>query len=155
MPLRVPTFLQLRLDAFARGDAVSTLVARLRPSAAHVPMYVSSFAFKCDEDRFARSLLSAKSHLWLFRANQRAFSGDFVVVDVSSPARVRRRALVLDLKRGARVRIGGGGAGAQMRNAACVVRDVARGTGALDESAAYELVTGDGGALLAWFGVCA
>ena len=152
MSPRIPTFLHLRRDAFARGDAVSTMVARLRPPAAYAPLFVSSFAFKNDEDWFARRLLEKKSHLWLFRANQRAFSGDFVVVDVSSPARDRRRAFVLDLKYGARLRVGGGGAGVQLRNAARVVRDVAVGTGTIDEQATYELLTGDAKLLLGWFG---
>ncbi len=87
-----------------------------------------------------------------FRSNQRAFSGDFVVVDVSSPAKGRRRAFVVDLKQGAPVRVGGGGAGVQLKNAANVVRDIAR-AGALDEESPYELLTGDGSALLAYFGV--
>jgi hypothetical protein len=152
MSSRIPSFLKLRLDAFARGDAVATMVARLRPPSSQAPLFVSSFAFKNDEDRFARRLLEAKSHLWLFRANQRAFGGDFVVVDVSSPARRRRRAFVLDLKFGARVRVGGGGAGVQLRNAARVVRDVALATGALEEEASYELLTGDSRLLLGWFG---
>lgn len=153
MSLRIPSFLHLRLDALLRRDAVSVLVARsLRPTRTHAPIVVSSFAFKNDEREFAHALLQAKSHLWLFRSNQRAFSGDFVVVDVSSPARDRRRAFVIDLKQGAPVRVGGGGAGVQLKNAAHVVRDIAR-AGALDEESPYELVTGDGAALLAFFGV--
>lgn len=153
MPLRIPTFLHLRLDALARRDAVAVSVARsLRPAPAHAPLIVSSFALKADERGFACALLRAKSNLWLYRTNQRAFSGDFIVVDVSSPTRDRRRAFVVDLKLGAPVRVGGGGAGVQLRNAARVVRDIALGSGALDESAPYELVTGDGAALLAFFG---
>lgn len=154
MPLRIPTFLHLRRDALARRDAVSVTVARaLHPTAAQAPLIVSSFAFKSDERRFARALLGAKSQLWLYRTNQRAFSGDFVVVDVSPPSLDRRRAFVLDLKLGAPLRLGGGGAGVQLRNAARVVRDIAREAGALGEDANYDIVTGDGDALLAFFGV--
>jgi hypothetical protein len=97
--------------------------------------------------------MERKSNLWLFRSNQRAFCGDFIVVDVSSPDPSRRPAFVVDLKRGARVRVGGGGAGVQLRGAASVVRELARTTGALAEDAPHvALVTGDGELLLRFFG---
>lgn len=63
------------------------------------------FAFKDDELAFARAL-AERTQLWLFRANQRAFAGDFLVVDVSSPSAEHRPAIVLDLKRGGRLREG-------------------------------------------------
>jgi hypothetical protein len=71
------------------------------------------FAFKDGELAFARAL-SDRTQLWLFRVNQRAFAGDFVVVDVSAPCPERRPAIALDLKRGARVREGR--PGIQMRH---------------------------------------
>ena len=82
-----------------------------------------------------------------------AFCGDFVVVDVSSPSRSRRRAFVLDLKHGARLRTGGGGAGVQLRNAPRVVQEVALATGVLDAAASFELLTGDAGLILSFLGV--
>jgi hypothetical protein len=59
--------------------------------------------------------LAERTQLWLFRANQRAFAGDFIVVDVSSPSAERRPAVVVDLKRGGRLREGR--QGIQMRRA--------------------------------------
>jgi hypothetical protein len=133
---RAPAFLKLRREAFPRAAVV-----------------LSEFAFKNDEQRFARVLMEKKSNLWLFRSNQRAFCGDFIVVDVSSPDPARRRAFVVDLKRGARVKVGGGGAGVQLRGAASAVRELARATGALVEATArVALVTGDGELLLRFFG---
>jgi hypothetical protein len=100
-----PMVLLLPRRALARRDVVRTLVARLglRPSAR--PEAVSVFAFKDDELDFARAL-AERTQLWVFRANQRAFAGDFVVVDVSSPRVDRRPAIVVDLKRGGRLREG-------------------------------------------------
>lgn len=85
-----------------------------------------------DEVLFARSLMDGplqqglrKHNLALFRADQRRFCGDFICVDVSGPPQVQGELLlprwdvfVLDLKRGAPLQIGGGGAGIQLRNAA-------------------------------------
>jgi hypothetical protein len=154
MTRRVPPFLKLHRDALARASGVRTLVARAfggRPS--DRLCVVSEFAFKNDEHRFARALMERKSNLWLFRSNQRAFCGDFIVVDVSSPEPSRRPAFVVDLKRGARVKIGGGGAGVQLRGAASAVRELARLTGACaEEPARIALVTGDAELLLCFFG---
>ena len=77
--------------------------------------------------------------------------GDFLVVDMSSPDHKRRRAFVMELKSGAPLRLGGGGAGVQLRNAGKAVRDVALASGVLDAEAPYELVTGDGERLLELF----
>jgi len=81
------------------------LVRRLGLRASARPEAESVFAFKDDELAFARAL-AERTHLWLFRANQRAFAGDFVVVDVSSPSAEHRSAIVVDLKRGGRLRQG-------------------------------------------------
>ncbi len=113
---------------------------------------VGAFAFKNDEHGFARELLARKTELWLFRTNQQAFCGNFVVVDVSSPRPPRRRAFVLDLKQGAGLRPGGGGAGVQFRNAPRVVRELALATRALDAEAPFERLSGDAGLILAFLG---
>jgi hypothetical protein len=97
--------LQLHRRALARRDAVRTLVGHLRLRPSSRPEAVAVFAFKDDELAFARAL-AERTQLWLFRANQRAFAGDFVVVDVSSPSAERRPAVVVDLKRGGRLREG-------------------------------------------------
>jgi hypothetical protein len=100
-----PLVLQLPRRALARRDAVRTLVGRLGLRASSRPEAEAVFAFKDGELAFARAL-AERTQLWLFRANQRAFSGDFVVVDVSSPSADRRAAIVVDLKRGGRLREG-------------------------------------------------
>ncbi len=82
-----------------------SLVGRLGLRSSVRPEAESVFAFKDDELAFARAL-AERTQLWVFRANQRAFAGDFVVVDVSSPWIDRRPALVVDLKRGGRLREG-------------------------------------------------
>lgn len=150
---RLPRFLKLRRDALERRDAVSCLVAHsLRPSATVRVHAVSAFAFKNDELSFARELLRRKSQLWLFRSNQRAFCGDFLVVDVSSPRPTRRPAFVLDLKQGAPLRLGGGGCGVQLKAAAHAVAELARRTGVMDPDREAELVTGDATEVLRFFG---
>lgn len=100
----LPLILKLPRRTLARRDAVRVLVGRRwqrgdRPRAE----LVSVFAFKDDELEFARAL-AERTNLWLFRVNQRAFAGDFVVVDVSSPDVTKRPAIALDLKRGGRIR---------------------------------------------------
>lgn len=153
MPHRVPTSLKLYRSALERRDAVASLItSAIKPSPAHAALVFQSFAFKNDELHFARELLRRKSQLWLFRSNQRAFCGDFTVIDVSSPWPERRRAFVIDLKLGAPVRLGGGGAGVQLRNAERAVREIARTTGALGPDPTFDLLTGDSSKILAFFG---
>ena len=148
----LPSFLRIRRDALDRGDGLAALLERTLGRPQRDGFAWSAFAFKNDEQAFAKELLSRKTELWLFRSNQRAFAGDFVVVDVSSPDLARRRAYVLDLKHGAPLRLGGGGAGVQLKNAGRVVREVALRTGVLGESTEPDLVTGDAQGVLRYFG---
>ncbi len=110
----------------------------------------TAFRFCNDERAFAAGLLRQKPNLWLFRCNQRAFCGDFVVVDMSSPDPERRRVWVVDLKQGAPLRVGGGGAGVQLQNAERAVAEVAARTGAVPRGAAFEAVVGDALGVLAY-----
>jgi hypothetical protein len=105
---------------------------------------VHAFAFKDDELSFARSVVE-KSNLWIWRVDQRAYGGDFVIVDVSPPSPLQRRAFVVDLKRGARVREGR--AGIQMRYAERALASIAA-SGVLDVCATATYATGDARALL-------
>ncbi len=100
------------------------------------------------ELRFARALLERKPNLWLLRADQRAFGGDFVVVDVSPPRLDARQALVLELKQGASVRRVGL-THHQLQRAGEVVAAAARASGALPADAPRELLVGDPDLLLA------
>ncbi len=109
---------------------------------------VSAFRFKNDERPFALKLLARKPNLWLFRANQLASCGDFLVVDMSSPDPRIRAVWVLDLKQGAPLRWGGGGAGDQLQNAGAALADLARRFGVVSRDAEPSLVVGDGRLLL-------
>jgi len=101
----LPLVLKLPRRSLARRDAVRVLVGRLHLRAALRPEIISVFAFKDEELAFARAL-AERTNLWLYRVNQRAFAGDFVVVDVSCPTPALRPAIALDLKRGGRLREG-------------------------------------------------
>lgn len=80
----LPLVLKLPRRSLARRDAVRVLVGRLHLRAALRPEIISVFAFKDEELAFARAL-AERTNLSLYRVNQRAFAGDFVVVDVSCP----------------------------------------------------------------------
>lgn len=152
MSVRLPLFLRLTRRALDRRDAFFASILRAaRPAAADAAFAVHSFAFKNDEQGFARALLARRTEIWLYRANQRAFCGDFLVVDMSSPRTARRRAFVLELKLGMPVRRGGGGV--QLRNAGRAVRDVARAHGVLGDEPPFEVLTGDGAGMLKLFSV--
>jgi hypothetical protein len=132
--------LRLPRAALARRDAVARLSATWQAR--------SLFAFRCDELEFARALLARRTNLWLYRTSQRAFAGDFIVVDVSSPpARAdRRRVVVVELKRGDPLRITLP-TSVQLRNAPAVLRELA-GTGVVAEDCDVRAVTGDAIAVL-------
>jgi hypothetical protein len=141
MSIRLPLCVRLTRRALARRDAfVEAILRATRPARADAATAFHAFAFKNDERSFADELLARRTHLWLFRTNQRAFCGDFVAVDMSSPAAVSRRAYVLELKASASVRVGSGGV--QMRNAARALVELSyAGT-------QVEVLTGDGGRIL-------
>lgn len=75
------------------------------------------FAFKSDEYAFARDLVHGKPNFWVFRCNQKAFCGDFLVIDMSPPKVADRPVWFLDLKEGCPLHDGAGPAGAQMIHA--------------------------------------
>lgn len=102
-----PLLLRLPHPGACRSDRFRARVRRLARREHLCPRaLLARFAFKCDEQRFARVLLARATHLWLWRVDQAAGAGDFVVVDMSSPDPRRRRALAIDLKLGAELREG-------------------------------------------------
>lgn len=111
------------------------------------------FWLKSDEPDFARTLLLQRPKFWLFRCDQKRACGDFVVVDMASPLRDKRRAYVLDLKLGAALKEGGGGAGVQLRHALSAVADIASRYQVIQAETPYVVLTGDGTALLARLGL--
>jgi hypothetical protein len=136
--MQAALLLRLPRAALARRDAVQ----RLTNAAAER----SVFAFKCDELSFARALLERRPNLWLYRTSQRAFAGDFVAVDVSSPRRASRRLFALELKRGERLRAVRTTA-IQLQNTPIVIRALAA-AGVVDEGCRVDALQGDAGALL-------
>ncbi|APR81708.1 Hypothetical protein A7982_07057 [Minicystis rosea] len=151
MAFHLPLSVRLHRRSLARRDLFfSTLMRILRPPPSVAGLAMSTFAFKNDEEDFARALLARHGRLWLYRSNQRAFCGDFVIVDMSSPSPAARRAFVVDLKQGAPLRRGGGGAGVQLRNAEQVIRHVGNAGTVLGDEAPWDVVTGDGARILEW-----
>jgi hypothetical protein len=137
-----------------RARALERILSRLRAGPV-CRSVVAAYALCNDEAKFARELLTRATQMWLFRTNQRRFCGDFVVVDMSSPVPKARRAWVIDLKLGAPLRLGGGGAGIQLVNASGAIEEIARSTGVLGLSSSPEKVTGDRRAVLRHLGVVA
>ena len=131
--------LRLPRAALTRRDAVHRLSATWQGR--------KLFAFKCDELQFARALLERRTNLWLYRTSQRAFAGDFIIVDVSSPALTGRRVSVVELKRGEPVRIGQPSS-VQLRNAPAALSALAE-TGVVANDAPVRAITGDAAAVLA------
>ena len=111
------------------------------------------FAFKSVEREFAMELLLQKRNYWVFRCNQQRFCGDFIVVDMSCPILEKRKVFVIDLKENAALKVGGGGAGIQFKNAKRAVSRIACGTGALLPDAPFEKLVGDKDRLLAYLGL--
>lgn len=140
-----PVVLPLPRAMLARGDVVSRLVARfeLRPRARDA--MVGAYAFKDAELDFARALCALRTNLWLWRAHQQRFSGDFIIVDLSPPRPEDRPALAVELKRGRRVCVGR--PGIQMINAPRALGVLAR-QGVVRRDAAPLFVTGDAWAVL-------
>lgn len=100
------------------------------------------FRFKNDESDFVLSLLRKKKNFWLYRCDQQRFCGDFVLVDMSGTSPPQRHAYVIDLKSGADVKFGGGGASNQLVNANKVIESLIV-EGILCEESQVSLVTGD------------
>ena len=111
------------------------------------------FAFNDDERAFARELLRHKGNFWLYRTHQQRYCGDFAAIDMSSPDPSRRSVTVIDLKRGAPLKEGGGGASNQLVNAEVLVRRLGERTGIVGSEQPPRLLTGDRQAVLGALGV--
>lgn len=133
--------------AFVRGNcSFQQVIAR-----AHLAPQAWRFEMSPGEVRFARALLARHTELWLYRTDQQAFAGDFLLVDMSAPDPAMRQLWALDLKLGAPVRVGGGGAGNQL---VCVDDAIdalySLGVAAPRAESPPVLVTGDGDMLERW-----
>lgn len=114
---------------------------------------LEQFALSGPEREFARTLLRAKTNLWLFRTNQVRYAGDFVVVDMSASqgrARARRRVWVLELKANDKLKTAGG---VQLQNWREALAEIAAQHGIIDPDASAELLQGDPALVLEALGV--
>ena len=118
-----------RVLTSARGEAEARLAA--------------SFAMHESEFGFVREILRRKQNLWVFRANQRSFCGDFLLVDMSRAEPVRRAVFVIELKQGAPLVRGGGGAGVQLTRFRDALDDLARRFAIIRPENPSYLLTGD------------
>ncbi|MEZ4238322.1 MAG: hypothetical protein R3F59_19655 [Myxococcota bacterium] len=117
------------------------VLARALPAAIHHHT-AWRFALSPDERRW-RALLHALPQLWQ-RTDQQARCGDFVAVDMSAPRREHRRTWAIEVKLGAPLRVGGGGASNQLTGVHRAVDALA----ALGVARAEPvLLTGDGRAI--------
>jgi hypothetical protein len=147
--MKCPTAIRLPASVLFRGRSLLTHVMReLGVSHAMAWHFVENFAYNNDEARFAKELVRRRGNFWVYRTHQARFCGDFVLVDMSSPRPAGRVAYVLDLKLGGRLKVGGGGAGVQFRNAALAVGEIAE-RGVVGGSAPYELLSGNRDEVLA------
>lgn len=151
MPREPPIVLPVSLPLLGHANPWALLLAKEQGySLATAALLAERYALKSDEKPFVRELLIRKRNLWVFRCDQRRFAGDFVVVDMSDPRPARRQVVVLDLKMGAPLVLGGGGAGVQLTNAQLAVDGVAERQGVLAPGTPYTLATGDKDAMLAF-----
>jgi hypothetical protein len=144
MPREPPIVLPVSLPLLGHANPWALLLAKEEGYPLSSASLLSErYALKSDEKPFVRELLSRKRNLWVFRCDQRRFAGDFVVVDMSDPRPARRWVVVLDLKMGAPLVLGGGGAGVQLTHAQLAVDGVAAREGVLAPGVPYVLATGD------------
>lgn len=146
---RPDSLVALRLYAapLRRSDGLARL---LRAQAGRAcPRLLGLFAFKNDERRFALRLLELHARFWLFRTHQARFAGDFVAVDMSERRVARRRAFCVDLKLGAKLSEGGGGAGNAFVGLPRVVGAIAQGTRVLAPDHTLTRLAGDAERVLA------
>jgi hypothetical protein len=146
---RLPAALRLPLHAVTDRHGLSRFIAQtLRPAASAFDRTVHAYAFKCDERDFASALLERHTQLWLFRTNQAAACGDFLVVDCSAPDPARRDAWVIELKLGRPLRAGG--TPHQLRNVRVAAEELAL-RGVLGEEPALTVLRGGREAVLRHF----
>ncbi|WP_163999182.1 hypothetical protein [Pyxidicoccus caerfyrddinensis] len=151
MPREPPIVLPVTLPLLGHANPWALLLAKEEGhSLSSASLLSERYALKSDEKPFVRELLSRKRNMWVFRCDQRRFAGDFVVVDMSEPRPARRWVVVLDLKLGAPLVLGGGGAGIQLTQAQQAVDALAARQGVIAPGTPYELATGDKAAILAF-----
>ncbi len=128
-----------RASVLARTSIRSLLRRRL--GRAPADQLVHAFALCPDEQAFAATVSRRKPELWLFRSHQRAFCGDFAVVDMSAPQPEQRPVWLIDLKQRGRLRTRGA-PGQQLLRAPAAVDELRR-RGVIGEDVGYQPLSGD------------
>jgi RHS repeat-associated protein len=115
-----------------------SLARRVKLGAYNKSKQISGREFKMSPDElvFSEGVLVSKPNLHVYRVNQNALAGDFIVVDMSNPQKLT--GFVIDVKKGAQLKVGGGGAGNQFSKS----DDVLKALGL--ESSNFQRVSGDG-----------
>jgi len=140
LTLRLPPWL---VDRFDLPRVIAEAGSYTRSEAFRL---LERFATSGPEQAFAQTVLARRTNLWLYRCNQRAACGDFIVVDVSAPAPAGRAAVAIELKANQPLALGG--ARLQLANVDAAVGElIAAGVLA---SAAVTCVHGDEAAVLAY-----
>ncbi len=145
LTLRLPFAMvdrHLRLEQILAADTTRSWVQSL-------PL-LSAFKLTRPEKRFACRLLERKRNIWLFRCNQRGFCGDFIAVDMSADLPRLRPTVVIELKSGDGMSLGGAGAGNQLQRADAAATELAKTEGVIAKDAPVTLACGDGDAVLDW-----
>jgi hypothetical protein len=145
--------LQLSAAAVSSEDALIRFLSYDGLTRRQVAELHGCFAMEDDERWFAERVLCEKANFWLFRCNQKRFCGDFVAIDMSCPDVSGRCARVIELKRGAPLVTGGGGASNQLINAGKAVATIAKSKGVIPARMEAERITGDACTVLAHLGI--
>lgn len=149
---RGPMTLRMPPNLASRGFCLGRVIAALgRVRGLDNSDLQARFACTPRERRFVQHLLRAHTNLWVFRVNQRGFAGDFALIDMSERDPARRRAVVVELKRGEPVRTDFGRSH-QLRNHRAVVTEIAD-TGALAPEVQPDVLQGDREAVLEHLGL--
>ncbi|MGB1012877.1 MAG: hypothetical protein ACPG4T_01995 [Nannocystaceae bacterium] len=107
------------------------------------------FLLSSPERQFVRRFLHTYRNWWLYRCNQVNLCGDFIAVDMSSPAPAKRRVLVIELKQHQALVLGGGGAGNQFQRAGEAVAELVA-TEVIHNKSPVTRVCGDQDVVLLW-----
>ena len=151
---RPPRVLMLSLPMVAHENGIyQWFAADPRRTRYQAKVLNGLFAFKSDERRFAHILLAHKPNYWVFRCNQQAFCGDFIVVDMSCPQVSQRRVYVLELKENTELKHAAGCAGFQLHRVASALATIAGETEAIPAEPDCDILVGSCDLVLAHLGI--
>lgn len=125
---------------------VQRLLGTLMPEAAARKL-AGRYTMSSRERDFVRRVLEHKTNVHLWRCHQGSACGDFLLIDMAAGPVDRRSAVVVELKAGAELRLGGNDH--QLRNAEDAVAELIA-AGALAATAGLTRVSGDKDVVLAW-----